>query len=143
MTPVRPTAPRQAGSAALELVIIVPLLLLVLALGVGGGRLALARAQVDSVAGQAARAASMARSPGAAAYLAGETADSALSDTGLACVSDSTSVDTSDFGPGGSVRVTVTCVAALGHLLPGALVGSHSISATASAVIDRFRAISG
>ena len=56
----------ERGSATVELVILTPLLILLLLFVVALGRLAGARIDVDGVAAQAARAASIARSPQAA-----------------------------------------------------------------------------
>lgn len=132
----------EGGSAVLEMVILAPVLLLLLALAVAGGRLALAHEQVDAAAGQAARAASIARSPTAAADQARLSAEDALANAGLSCTPMAVSVDTSLFRPGGSVTVTLTCTAQLGTLLPSALVGAHPITGTSSSVVDLYRGVS-
>src|SRR5437016_6332033 len=86
---------RERGSATAELVLVTPLLILFVLFIVGLGRLAHARAMVNDDAAQAARAASLAYlSPGQAAATAQQTASAALQSAGLACASQSASVDT-------------------------------------------------
>jgi len=133
----------ERGSAALELVIVAPALLLVLGLVIAGGRLSGARQGVATAAGDAARAASVARGPTDAQAAATASASAALGDEGLACAPLSVTVDTTDFVPGGSVGVTVGCTAQLGTLVPGALSGTHEVHAHASAVIDTYRGVGG
>jgi Flp pilus assembly protein TadG len=133
----------EAGSAVLEMVILAPVLLLILALGIAGGRLALAHEQVDAAAGTAARAASVTRSPAGATAAATTAAQAALAGAGLSCQSESTTVDTTRFVPGGSVSVRITCIAQLGSLLPQQLVGTHAVSGASTAVIDTYRSVSG
>ena len=87
----------ERGSATVELVILTPLLILLLLFVVALGRLAGARIDVDGVAAQAARAASIARSPQAATSSAQQTAASALSSQHITCAHLAVSVDTTNF----------------------------------------------
>jgi hypothetical protein len=49
-------------------------------------------------------------------------------------------VDTSDFRPGGSVRVTVSCTVNVADLPLGGLTANRKVSATAISPIDVYRA---
>ena len=129
---------RDRGAAdALGLVLIAPavigLALLVVALGRGVD----ARAQTRSAAESAAQAAALERSPGAAEAAARRVAAAMLVDHDT-CAHPSVSVDTTEFGPGGAVRVTVECHASSRGI--EAVQGADRRSAaTAVAHIDDFR----
>ena len=129
------------GSAVLEIVLLAPVLILMLAAVIGGAPVTLAHQHVDAAAAQAARAASTAASPSAASAVARSTARSAISN-GRDCLSMTVSVDVSDFRPGGSVTVRVSCAADLGTGVPG-LSGRRTITGSGSEVIDTFRQVSG
>ncbi|MGH9099159.1 MAG: TadE/TadG family type IV pilus assembly protein [Acidimicrobiales bacterium] len=131
-----------AGSVALELVLLTPLLLVFLLFVVALGRLASARLDVDGAAAEAARAASIATGPTAASAAAQQTAAAALGSAGVSCGEFSVDADTARFAPGGSVAVTVTCVVGFSDLTGLRLPASESISSTATSVIDTYRAIS-
>ena len=87
--PARPRArrpgSRERGSAAAELVLVTPFLFLLLLFAVAAGRLVQARLDVDSAAQQAARAASLARTPAAASAQAQEVAQAALAGQSVTC----------------------------------------------------------
>ncbi|HYI58794.1 MAG TPA: TadE/TadG family type IV pilus assembly protein [Microlunatus sp.] len=134
----------QRGSASVELVILVPALVLVLGLLVAGGRLWFARATVVEGAESAARAASLARSPGEARAAGKQAAARTLATDGLSCGADSVSVDTSAFGvPVGTpatVTATVTCRVTFADLdLPG-MPGSITVRTEGAAALDTYRA---
>ena len=131
------------GSATAELVILTPLLILFLLFVVALGRLASARLEVDGAAAQAARAASISQSPSTATAMAQQTASAALSSDHVTCAQLSVDTDTSQFTPGGSVAVTVTCTVNLGDLTGLRLPASESISSQATSVIDTYRPVSG
>ena len=76
---------RERGSAAAELVLVTPLLFLLLLFAVAAGRLVQARLDVDSAAQQAARAASLARTPAAASAQATQVAQAALAGQSVTC----------------------------------------------------------
>jgi Flp pilus assembly protein TadG len=130
----------EEGSASLELVLVMPVLLLLLGFAVAGGRLVEAHMAVDGAAGDAARAASLAFSSTQAEAAARSTAGSDLAGHGLACSALSVAVDTTDFVPGGSVGVQLSCTAQLSNLVPGVLFGHRTVSAHAASVIDTYRA---
>src|ERR687896_1488443 len=125
--------------AAVELALTAPLLVLMLLFLVAAGRLTLARQEVDSAARQAARAASLARSPQNAPTAATATARAALSGSRPSCRTFHVATDTTAFRPGGRVAFTVTCTAALSDLAMLGVPGTREITARFSAPLDRFR----
>ncbi|MCQ4084396.1 pilus assembly protein [Streptomyces sp. RB6PN25] len=129
----------EEGSAATELVVVTPLLVLVLLVMVALGRLATARLRVDDAAHQAGRAATLARTPDQARRQAGAAAGAALSASSPACTRSTVQTDTGAFAPGGVVRVTVACTAALGVV---GLPGHVTITRTAVSAIDSHRGVS-
>ena len=129
----------QRGSAALELVLVTPLLLVLLMFIVGLGRLASSRGEVDGAARDAARAASIARTPAAAVEEARAAAAATLADRSVTCGQLDVAVDTSDFRPGGSVSVTVACNVRLSDLTGTGFGSSRVLHGEAIAVIDTYR----
>jgi len=127
------------GSVAVELTLLVPLFVVLLLAVAHGGRVLHARTQVRAAADQAARAASLARSPQAAAGAA-RAAAQANQAGGLGCRSMDVEVDTSGFHPGGMVAVTVRCRAALRDLGLLGVPGTREITARSVEVVDRWRA---
>lgn len=130
----------ESGSVTAELVLLTPLLILLLLFVVALGRLSGARLEVDGAAAQAARAASIARAPATAVAMATQTATAALGSDHVTCAQLTVSTNTAQFAPGGSVAVTVTCHVALSDLTGLRLPPSESVSSTATAVIDVYRA---
>ena len=131
------------GSATAELVILTPLLILLLLFVVSLGRLAGARVDVDGAAAQAARAASIARSPAVAEASAQQTASSALRSQHITCAHLDVSVDTTDFVPGGSVAVTVSCAVNLSDLTGLHLPVTETVANRFVEPIDTYRSIDG
>jgi Flp pilus assembly protein TadG len=129
----------ESGSVTAELVLLTPLLILLLLFVVALGRLAGARLDVDGAAAQAARAASIAADPSAAAAMARQTVSAALGSDDVTCGQLTVSTDTAQFSPGGSVAVTVTCVVGLSDLTGLRLPASESVTSTATSVIDIYR----
>ncbi len=88
------------------------------------GRLALVRADVEAAARDAARAASLRSSPGAALADATATATASMAGRGLACGDQRVELEAEHFGTGGAVAVVVSCELSLAELallrLPGA-----------------------
>jgi Flp pilus assembly protein TadG len=124
------------GSASTELVIVTPLLVLLLLVAVSLGRMASARLRVDDAAHQAARAASLARTPTAAREAARSAAASALGDARVSCRNFTVTTDVGRLHPGGVVRVRVACTAVLtGAGLPGQV----TVAKTATSVVDTYR----
>lgn len=126
-----------------ELVILTPLLILLLLFVVVVGRLASARLDVDGAAAQAARAASLARSPAAARSAARQTATAALAGQRVSCAQLAVAVDTTAFAPGGSVAVTVSCAVDLSQLTGLRLPARETVADRFVAPIDVYRATAG
>jgi hypothetical protein len=80
--------------------------------------------------------------PADAQAQAAEAVTSTLAGAGLTCPSPQVTTDTQNFIPGGSVSVTVTCVTSLADVTVPGVPGSKTLSATSSAHIDPFRAVS-
>jgi hypothetical protein len=121
--------------------VLTPVLVMALWLvGVFAMRLMLADAQVDSAARDAARAATIARTPRGAQVAAAEAAEATLAQATPQCHAIRTMADTRGFAPGGSVQVTVQCVLRLGDLGLLDLGSTRTVSATYFAPVDVFRA---
>ena len=136
------TAADERGSAAIELVLLVPALMLLLMFAVAGGRVAIAHGSVQQAAADAARAASIARTAGAAQTTAVAAARATLANQGLTCASMTVTLDTSGFatpvGTPASVVATVSCTVELSELsLPG--LPDRVVSATVASPLDVFR----
>ena len=136
------TAADERGSAAIELVLLVPALMLLLMFAVAGGRVAIAHGSVQQAAADAARAASIARTGGSAQTSAGAAARATLANQGLTCASVAVTLDTSGFsrpvGTPASVAATVSCTVELSELaLPG--LPDRVVSATVTSPLDVFR----
>ena len=132
-----------AGSATLELSILTPALLLLLGFVVLVGRVAIAGQAVTSIAGQAARAASLARDAATAAAVAGQAARSAVTGQGLPCAGGGqVGVDTRGFAaaaqgaPAQTVTVTLSCQVQLADLAFPGLPGSRTLVDSAVSPID-------
>lgn len=132
----------ERGSAVLEAVIGAPVIILLLVTLIGAGRVASAHQLVDDAAGDAARAASMARSRQAATAEAQQSATASLAGRGVSCSSRTITVDTTNWRPGGSVGVTLTCAVQLADLGVPIFGASRDITAQAAAVIDVYRQLS-
>lgn len=133
----------EVGSVAAEVAIAVPVLVAVLVFAaVLVYRGVDARLRLDDVAHQAARAASLTRTPSAATQAAQQTATASFATAGVACGDPGVSVDTSDFVPGGTVTVTVSCRLDLSDAAALLAVGdSRTISATSSSPLDLYRSV--
>ena len=128
------------GSAVVETVVVTPILVVVLLAAVMAGRYESARLHVDTAASNAARAASLARSPAAAEAAALAEAHRSLADAGVACPSSRVAVDTTRFRPGGVVKVSLTCHTDVGDLAGmGFLPLNTGITKTSVAPVDRYR----
>ena len=129
----------EEGSAALEVALVTPLLLVALLFVIGLGRLASARGQIEQAARDAARAASIARTPGSAQADAEQAAAADLAGDRLTCGQLNVAVDAGSFRPGGTVAVDVGCTVALADLVAAGFPGTHRLTATAVAPVDRYR----
>lgn len=134
---------RERGNAALELVILAPVLLFLLGLVIAAGRTSIAQGSVQAAARDAARQASISRTPAAAQTAALASARLALSQDSLDCTPVVT-VNTGGFGVpvGLPARVTarVTCRVSLSDLLVPGMPGSKTLTATFTSPLDPFRA---
>jgi Flp pilus assembly protein TadG len=120
------------GSMAVEFVIAAPLLVLLLLFMVGGGRIVAGFGQVDGAARDAARAASIARSPAEAQAGADQAAQT---DLARVCSGGLSVSPVAGFAAGSQqVTVTITCNLKLGYLL------FPTVKATGTAVapLDQF-----
>lgn len=132
----------ERGSAAVEMVLLVPVLVTILMVIVFAGRVALARQTVQAAAADAARAASIARDAAQARRDATAIATRTLAAQGLTCARTSVTVNTSGFGvPVGQpaqVLVTVTCDVRASDLgLPGP--ATTRVEATHRSPLDTYR----
>jgi len=131
------------GSVAAEVAIAIPVLVAVLLFaGVLVARGVDARRRLDDAAHQAARAASLTRTPTAATSAAQQVATATLAHAGVDCADPTIAVDTSDFQPGGMVTVTVSCRLHLSSAAALLATGDQrTLTATASSPIDTYRAV--
>ena len=130
----------QRGAVSTELAVLAPLLIGFMLLVVFAGRTAQAEGDVAHAAQEAARAASLVGSPTAATESAEETAAANIATGAVACRHLEVSVDTTDFGAGGQVVVTVSCEAAFADIAMLAVPGRRTFVATTIEVIDTYRA---
>jgi Flp pilus assembly protein TadG len=132
-----------SGSMTLELVVWAPGLLLIISLLVVAGRVSSANAAVEQAAVEAARTASIARSPSAASTQALAAARESLAGQGLQCTDVTVTIDTSGFNtpPGrpATVTATVTCPVRLSDLTVPGLPGTRTVTQTAISSLDTFR----
>ncbi|HEX8858749.1 MAG TPA: TadE family protein [Actinomycetes bacterium] len=129
---------RQRGSMAAELAVIAPVLLVFLMLLAGLGRLIEARGAVYGAARDAARAASLQRTPGAADAAAQQATEADLAGH---CINRPTAVRVSvdAFAPGNMVTYEITCEASLKGLGVFRMPDTKRVTARASAPLDVFR----
>ena len=136
-------APRDAGNAALELVVLAPVIFILIALVVAAGRTSIAQGSVDAAARDAARQASISLTPAAAEAAAQSSAQAALSGDGLDC-HPQVRVDTRQFvtvptGLPASVTATVFCRVPLSDLVVPGLPGSRTLWFSFSSPLDPYR----
>jgi Flp pilus assembly protein TadG len=134
---------RDAGNAALELVVLAPVILFLLGLMIAAGRTSIAQGSVDAAARDAARQASISLTPGAAQAAALSSARAALSRDGLNC-NPVVQVDTSQFtavpvGLPATVTATVWCRVPLSDLVVPGMPGSRLLSYQFTSPLDPFR----
>jgi Flp pilus assembly protein TadG len=133
---------RSNGNAAIELVIMAPVLLAILSLVIAAGRTSIAQGAVAAAARDAARQASISRTPGQAQAAAQASAHTALAQDHLDCA-PVVNVSTAGFGvpPGQPASVTahVTCTVRLSDLLAPGMPGSRTLRAGFTSPLDPFR----
>jgi Flp pilus assembly protein TadG len=128
---------------ALEMAILAPLAIVMLLVVVAFGRVTQARTTVDQAAAAAARAASLARSPGQADTDGAQAARDTLTGAGLSCTGVSVGIDTTAFHPGGQVTAAVTCTADLSGLALAGLPGAVTLRASVTSPIETLRDVTG
>ena len=131
----------EEGSAIAELVIVAPVLLIVIVLMIALGRVDSAQGDVESAARAGVQAAVVQADPSDAESQATTAAQASLNGAGLTCTAPQISVDTSNFVAGGWVSVTVTCLTSLADVSVPGVPGAKTLSATSTAHIDPFRAV--
>ncbi|MCW5951435.1 MAG: pilus assembly protein [Propionibacteriaceae bacterium] len=133
----------ERGAAAVELALIVPILVLLLGVVVGGARVWLARTTVEQLAAGAARAGSLARTPGEAVAAAESLVRTHSSTDGLRCLELGVDVDARGLAnpPGvpAQVEVRVSCAVGLTDLIVPGWPGQLTVSASGLSVVDTYR----
>lgn len=136
------TESERGHTVAIEATVIIPALVLFVALVIVLARDTLALQAVGASASQAARAASLERTPGSARAAATTVAGAALIDAGVSCGSRQVTVDTSALnappGDASSISVTVTCVVVHDVALPG-FPQQRRVSETRTSPVDTYR----
>lgn len=134
----------ERGAAATELALLTPVFILLLLLVVALGRVVDARIQVDDAAHAAARAASLAATPGQAQQAAADAASQALSGDGITCSPMSVAANVGAMTPGSTARVTITCTVGLGDVSGlRVLPGRETVTSSFASVIDTYRSTGG
>ncbi len=129
----------ERGSIAVEVAVIAPALLFLMLLVVYAGKVSEANGNVERAASDAARAASLRQHPSDATDNARTSAASNLAAAGVPCLTLTTTVDTTDFAPGGTVTVTIHCEASMADVTLLGVPGRQTFTATATEVIDTYR----
>ena len=127
----------ERGSIAVEVAVIAPALLFLVLLVVYAGKVSEADGNVERAASDAARAASLRQHPADATDDAQASATANLAAAGVPCLTLTTTVDTTDFAPGGTV--TVACEASMADVTLLGVPGRRTFTATATEVIDTYR----
>lgn len=148
----RPTALRAGlrddrGSESIQAAIVTPLLIVFLCMAIAAGRIVTSGSKIDAAAEDAARAASIARTYGAARSAAETAAAQSLTDQGMKCASTSVSIDagglTVPVGQVGYVTVTISCNVPLSDLLLPGAPGSHTLKSSFTSIVDAYRSREG
>jgi Flp pilus assembly protein TadG len=129
----------ERGTSAIELTLIAPVLMVILLFVVGLGRMAHARQQIESVAADSARAASLERNTSQSTRAAQLAAAQSLGAAGVTCTNLQVDVDLSSYQPGGRVSVTVTCTTQLKDVALAGFPGSRVFSATSIVPVETYR----
>lgn len=123
------------GSMAVEIVVLIPVLVMVMVLVVAFGRYVNAEGDVQAVAREAVRAATLERDETSAREAAQAAATAMVPDT----VTCAPIVVTGDFVPGGLVTVDISCQVPWDNLGLIGLSGSGAVNATSTAPLDLYR----
>lgn len=128
------------GSVAVEAAIIAPALVALLLLVVLAGRVSHLDAAVRRASAEAARAASLEGGPEAADAAARASVEANLSSNSVPCVELAVTTDVGELRPGGTVQVTVRCVASMSDVALLGVPGRRTFESSSVEVVDRFRA---
>lgn len=126
----------QAGSMAVEMTLMTPVLVAFLLLVISAGRFVAVRGEVEAAGRDAARAASMTRDLGSAT-LAAQQASNVFVDGRWRCAP--VQLGESDWRPGGTVTVTLSCQVRYADLGLIGLPGSVTVTRNSSAPLDEYR----
>jgi hypothetical protein len=134
----------EAGNAALELVILTPILILLISMVIAAGRISIAQGSVDAAARQAARQASLARSPEEARTAALASAHAQLGEENLDCkpfisLGALEAAFATPLGQPASVTVTIRCRVSLSGLVLRGLPGHVPLHYSFTSPLDPFR----
>jgi Flp pilus assembly protein TadG len=129
----------ERGSATTELTLLTPLLILLLLFVVLCGRVANTKLRINDAAHQAARSATIARTPAEASTAAETSAHAALSSAGITCQSLTVLTDIQDLLPGSTVTVTISCTIGLGDLTMLGIPGSRTFQSSFTSPVDVWR----
>jgi Flp pilus assembly protein TadG len=134
------------GSVTLELVVLAPALLVLLVMAIVAGRYEIASGAVENASAAAARAASLARTPGQAQQDAHTAAAASLAQQRLHCADVTVTIDTTGFqarpapgGQPGQVTATLTCQLDLAAVSVPGMPGTETIRSHTASVIDLYR----
>lgn len=131
---------REAGTAAVELVLVAPVLVVLLAAVIGSGRVVTTKSAVLSVAREAARAAAEAPDASAARQAAEQRAEVVASELGLDPARMTLLQQPGGFGRGEPYSVEVLYRVELGDLpAMGFLPGSFGVSARHTELTERYK----
>jgi Flp pilus assembly protein TadG len=130
-----------AGSVAVELVVLTPALFLLALMMIVFGRVSEAHQQVVEAARAGAEAAAVLPDARSAQGGAADLAVADLFDRTHTCSEESISVNVSNFAPGGSVTVAVSCSVNLSDLSVPGVPGTTTVRASATAPIDPYRSV--
>jgi Flp pilus assembly protein TadG len=129
----------ERGSVTAEAVLVTPVLVMLLVfVAVVVHRGVDARLRLDDAAHQAARAASLERTPAAAGDAAQATATSALAEANVTCRHAQVTTTTTA-SPGSTVVVSVRCTVDFGQAMVLGVPGSRTLTASASEIVDLYR----
>ena len=129
----------ERGSVSVEVAVIAPAFIFLMLLVVFAGKISEADGNVERAAAEGARAASLRQDPGVAIADAEAAVEANLAHAGVPCTDLTIGVDTSNFEPGGTVAVAVTCQASMADVTLLGVPGTRTFTATSVEVIDTYR----
>ena len=139
MTQRTPQVHREEGSVAVEVAVVAPAFVFLMLLVVFAGRVSEADTTIRRAASEAARAASLRQHPRHATAHPETGAGADLSAARVRRLPLTIEVDDTDFRPGGTVSVTVDCVASMADVTLLGVPGTRTFTARSTEVIDRYR----